>query len=92
MSTDIITRHLSIIDTDNTEYEGIQQSEFDNGISSRDRIKFHQFADPKIFDYRFPGSVHYFNSSIPTAVPTEPFLVTGPSDDMNQRICALKVK
>lgn len=92
VSKDIITKHLSIFDTDNTEYEGIQQSEFDTErITSRDRIKFHQFIYPKIFDYHLPGSVHYFNSSIPSAIPNEPFLVTGPSDEMNQRICALKI-
>lgn len=92
ISKDIITRHLSIIDVDNIEYDGIQQSEFDTErLTSRDRTKFHQFTYPKIFDYHLPGSVYYFRSAIPSASPNDPFLVTGPSDEINQRICALKV-
>ncbi len=91
VAKDIISRHLTQHDPDYIELSALQ-SEFDNERTpSTDKVKFHRFNFPKIFDYLFPASIHYFHCAIPSASQTESFLVTGPSDEMNQRVCALKV-
>jgi hypothetical protein len=98
VARDIITRHLTQHDYDGDEeeggggYDGFHNSQFESERAmSIDRVKFHQFAAPKILDSHFPGGVYYFQSALPSASPTDLFLVTGPSDESTQRICGLRV-